>query len=46
MTLLAGVFRGLLVIAAVYVLALLLTHWLERRGGFTIRVEVRDDNDD
>ncbi len=45
MTLLTGVLAVLLVITGTYIVVNLVKHWLMRRGGLTIRIEVRDDND-
>jgi len=45
MAILTGVLGLLLVIATVYIALQHLTHWLERHGGFTIRIVVEDDSE-
>jgi len=45
MAILAGILGLLLVIAAAYIVVLHMTHWLERQGGFTIRVIWEDESD-
>ena len=45
MSILTGILGLLLVVAVVYIAVLHLTHWLERHGGFTIRIVVDDDNE-
>jgi len=45
MMLLTWVLTALLFVAVVHIAALHLTHWLERRGGLTIRFEMEDEDD-
>jgi len=45
MIILTGILGLLLAVAVVYILQQHLLHWLERRGGFTIKFVVEDDSE-
>ncbi len=45
MTLLASILGFLLVIALIYIAVERLTSWINKSGGFTIRIEVVDGED-
>ena len=45
MTLLTGILGFLLLIALIYIAVERLTSWLNRTGGFTIRIEVEEGED-
>lgn len=45
MIILTGILAALLVIATAGVLTQRVTHWLEKRGGFTILMVMKDDDD-